>query len=246
MAELLGYWEKLRTVLKPYEGLVQSRWLKETRSRRKEILLRAWPHMPEEHRPGMAYFFREGGQPRERDMPSFITPYINLEDLLKPKALLIFLNSRGRNHPIKFAYSDLELTPLYKARKEFIALIDSKSTIDFLGGTDPLTYGAWIEWTDEMKASEFIRAGRTVHFEHGLQILNIQTTVMKFLVSCVVQILHDIDWTELPPALPEPARLSDQDKVIGKIGDHCERSSLSAPLPARPWTSACHCQWPEV
>lgn len=32
--ELLGYWESMRTVLQCYEGLIQTRWLKLTRSRR--------------------------------------------------------------------------------------------------------------------------------------------------------------------------------------------------------------------
>lgn len=120
VGELLATWMSIRNVLQSYEDLIQSRWLKETRSRRREMLLAAWPDMPEEHRPDLARFFRAISKPEPIDMSPSIWPYINLEDLLKPKSLLIFLNSRGRHHPSNFAHSDLELSPMYKMPKEYV------------------------------------------------------------------------------------------------------------------------------
>jgi hypothetical protein len=209
--ELLCTWEVLRMILQSYEALIQKRWLKETLTRKREILLEAWPNMPEGHRPDMAKVFRDGCKPLNEVLSDFAWPYINLEDLSGSKALLIFLNSRGRNHPANFAYSDLELAPLYKTRKEFIAVFDKKHTMGFIGSTDPSTYGAWIEWTEDQDALNSIQTGRTVHVEHGYQILTIQARVMKFLLDCVFQILSDKDMSQLPPVLPEPGQLSGQD-----------------------------------
>lgn len=216
--ELLGCWTKMHKVLQSCEHLIQTRWLKLTQSQRKSILLNAWPDMPKGHRPDMDHLLR-GQVPRldKIDMGAFIWPYINLEDLLKPKALLIFLNSRGRNHPCHFAYSDLERAPIFKIRPELIAVLAKNYTVDFLSGQDPLSYGAWIEWDDETKATESIRAGRTVHYEHWSQILQIQVAIMRFLMRCTDQILHDINWDQLPPAVPEPPKLSDQGGVVEKM-----------------------------
>ncbi|KAJ4314722.1 hypothetical protein N0V94_006327 [Neodidymelliopsis sp. IMI 364377] len=210
VTELLRTWEVLRMILQSYEALIQKRWLKETPTRKREILLKAWPNMPEGHRPDMAKVFKDGCKSVQQVLSDCVWPYINIEDLSGSKALLIFLNSRGRNHPADFAYSDLELAPLYKTRKEIIAVFGKKHTMSFIGSTDPSTYGAWIEWTTDQDALNSIRTGRTVHVEHGYQILTIQARVMTFLLDCVLQILSDKDMFQLPPVLPEPGQLSGQ------------------------------------
>ncbi|KAF3050908.1 hypothetical protein E8E11_003292 [Didymella keratinophila] len=138
-SELLECWDKLRSVLQSHESLVQTRWLKMTRSERKQILLSAWPDMPERHRPDMEHFLNGKRFKLEGfDMRAAIWPYINLEDLLRPKALLIFLNSRGRSHPCHFAYSDLEscttsIGPIFQIQSEPPRLSDQEDAVEKVG-----------------------------------------------------------------------------------------------------------------
>jgi hypothetical protein len=39
-------------------------------------------------------------------------PYINQEDLVNSKSLLVFINSRARNEPSLFAHAELQNAPL--------------------------------------------------------------------------------------------------------------------------------------
>ncbi|KAJ8111716.1 hypothetical protein OPT61_g5750 [Boeremia exigua] len=217
VTNLLECWKGLHTLLQSYEGILQSRWQKQPQSRKKEILMAAWPDMPETHRPHMAHFFGKCGDLdglTESDLLPLQFPYINLEDLLKPKALLIFLNSRGRNHPSCFAYSDLELAPLWKIPNEFLTVHGYRYTMSFSQEVDPVSYGSWIEWQDETKALESVVAGRTVHARHGLQIIYLQCKIMQFLKRCVLYISDDIKALEFPLVLPEPEILTDQGMKI--------------------------------
>ncbi|KAL3485396.1 hypothetical protein BJX62DRAFT_242964 [Aspergillus germanicus] len=95
-------YETLQTILQRHEDTIQRRWLKRSRQERLAVLLSAWPNMTSSHRPDFDVFWKGlyvvhsyDGIPRER----FLCPYINREDLLVPKALLLLVNSRSRNPP---------------------------------------------------------------------------------------------------------------------------------------------------
>jgi len=120
-------------------------------------------------------------------------PYINQEDLLRPKALLIFLNARGRHHPHNFAHSDLELAPMFKLRKEFLDLRKEKTyTMNFIEREETGDYGKVINWETESEAMKDINQGLSVNPDHGLQILYIQSGILAFLGRCCVEILLDM------------------------------------------------------
>lgn len=53
-------------------------------------------------------------------------------------------------------------------------------------------YGEIIYWQDHMAAKESWDAGRTVHADHGLQILHIQRAVYAILRGRVCIVLKDI------------------------------------------------------
>lgn len=125
--------------------------------------------------------------------------------------MLVFLNSRGRNHPAKFAYSDLELAPLFKERN---LSRETKTTVSFVETDSPANYAIHTEWASAAEALEAIRSGRSVHVNHSIQILRIQTGIIGLLTSFAVRMLQDKDLVRLPPAVPEPAQLSDQDKAF--------------------------------
>lgn len=209
--EILGRFKVLNRLLGPYEELIRTRWLKETRGRRREILLASWQDMATEHRPDMSFLLERPDMPQSKYQPVFSWPYINQEDLLKPKAMLVFLNSRGRNHPVKFAYSDLELAPLFKERN---VSRETKFTASFVGTESPANYAVLTEWASAAEALEAIQSGQSVHVNHSLQILHIQCGIMSLLTNFVLLMLGDKDVMTLPPAVPEPMQLSDQDKAF--------------------------------
>lgn len=63
------------------------------------------------HRPDFQAFRKESGPARQagtRYQEHFKWPYINKEDLAKPKTLLLLLNSRGRHPPSAFAAADTD------------------------------------------------------------------------------------------------------------------------------------------
>jgi hypothetical protein len=163
-------------------GLIKQRWHKMSKAQRRELLLTAWPGMSTRHRPDM------DPDITKIDFQAQVWPYINLEDLVKPEALPMFLNSRGQNLPDIFAYSDLELAPVYKLRKEFLANRLEDWTMTFLGRTFPQTYGELTRWDNANTARESIKTGRTVHVYHGVQILEIQAAIWEFL-SRYVQLI---------------------------------------------------------
>ncbi|KAF2029894.1 hypothetical protein EK21DRAFT_112377 [Setomelanomma holmii] len=144
-------------------------------------------------------------------------PYINLEDLLQPKNFLMLLNSRGRHDPDEFAYSDLELAPLFKLRKEFLALRKESVTMAFIGRKSAQSYEQFIEWKDDFAAIESMKAGRTVHVEHGMQILIIQESVWRFLANCLRILLVDVFKDGVPldlePQLEPPPLTSNNDSL---------------------------------
>ncbi|KAJ6281928.1 hypothetical protein J3E71DRAFT_362053 [Bipolaris maydis] len=117
----------LNKIIIRHEATIRKRWLKKTQVQRRDILLKAWPNMPQTHRPdytevnGSLNYHKLSNNLREclgtddkKTPPSAskIWPFINLEDLTKPKSLLIFLNTRGRNVPSMFTLTEEVFSPL--------------------------------------------------------------------------------------------------------------------------------------
>ena len=67
--------------------------------------------MPSARLPDLEAWRKESEQQRKagtKHRDAFMWPYINQEDLTKPRTLLLFLHTRGRNHPSRFASADRE------------------------------------------------------------------------------------------------------------------------------------------
>ncbi|OAL43910.1 hypothetical protein IQ07DRAFT_259125 [Pyrenochaeta sp. DS3sAY3a] len=214
-ARIFKSWGFLNFMLKRHERLIRELWNKLDHAEKKAVLLRAWPDMCERHRPDMAHMSRDPLDPTYHDdYPNSINyPYINLEDLLMPNALLIFLNSRGRNDPDIFAYSDLELSPLGKCPDEFLSRRQDLCTMSFLGKKSADEYGDFLEWKTVTELKNSINAGRSVHIDHGMHILLTQDDLLRFLCRCVGILLKGLDPATLCAAgeQPEPPRLTESD-----------------------------------
>jgi hypothetical protein len=235
-ASIFNNWNLLNQMLSRHEELIRKLWNKLEPGKKKNVLLSAWPEMCERHRPDVASLSRDPSSLylNEENYNAFGWPYINLEDLLLPNALLIFLNARGRNHPDVFAYSDLELSPLYKRPNEYPSVGQDLSTMFFLGKKSADEYGSFLEWKTVADLSESINTGRSVYINHGLQILGIQDQLWAFLCKCTKIILQDSDSTTLcmvaeqsePPQLTETDNHSLGPRIFSRLSPYRVPSKL--------------------
>lgn len=200
----------LLAVLVCHEDLIRRRWMKKTKVQRKAVLLQAWPNMSPTHRPDFDAHLGDTWTSKIKSQDALAWPYINLEDLMRPRSLLIFLNTRGRNLPYNFAHSDLELAPAYKLRKEFLDCRKDNYAMAFVGRKDVETYGEFMSFERDSEVTDSINRGLTVHVDHGIQILSIQYGILNFLVRCCREIIPEKIKTgiEFVPQ-PQPPHLSD-------------------------------------
>lgn len=156
--------------------------------------------MPASHRPDFLAFRKE--TERERDAgtkfrDAFMYPYINLEDLAKPRTLPLMLQSRARNAPDVFAFVDYDAAHLGFVSKAIVPPFLNEYTMVLTGRTTPKTYGELVSWDEDDSAFEYMISGKGMHPGQGLLVLEIQERVMRFLVDSCKRILHDIPTSDL-------------------------------------------------
>ena len=192
--------------------------MKKGREQRKKVLLDAWPNMSSTHRPDFQALQRESPQQRKsgtKFRDAFLWPYINLEDLSTSKLLLLFLNSRGRHLPEVFAHADYDAAHLGMTSLAIQSPFLNLHTILLRGQTTPNTYGRLVAWDDDDEAFDLMHTGIGFHPGYGLQVLETQQEVLRFLVKCCYLILHDMPVESLTsndvPVQPEqPLPLRDE------------------------------------
>lgn len=110
---ILDSYSKLQVILERHEETIHKRWTKKKKQQRLEVLTSTWPGFPATHRPDFDAFRKEPqaqarNEKKTKYRDRYIWPYINQEDLLKPKFMLLFLNVRGHQSPCEFAAADWE------------------------------------------------------------------------------------------------------------------------------------------
>ncbi|KAJ9661038.1 hypothetical protein H2198_002197 [Neophaeococcomyces mojaviensis] len=186
----------LGSILDRHEETIQKRWTKKTRNQRLNILLKAWPDMAISHRPDFAAFRRESEVQRDRGSKcrdAYLFPYINAEDLSKPKTLPLFLHARSRHQPCEFSFSDLGACRFGKISKAIVPKFLNGHVMLFRGRTTADTYGQLLNWDDHPDAFDWMNERIGTLPGEGLLILEIQHRVLDFLVRCCKTILHDLD-----------------------------------------------------
>lgn len=209
--KVIAHWTRLHAIVERHELLIHHLWRKKTKMKRRELLLSAWPNMPEVHRP--ASFTKRGSfrDGRERDFVDASNwPYINLEDLVEPKALLLFINARARNHPHTFALTELDFVASVTLPIP-VSSRGPKSKMRLNGPTDSGSYGTIIEFPHEALAAGFENTRKGLSVADGIKVLWIQERILRFLVEYYERILHDRPAESLTsedsPVQPEPPRL---------------------------------------
>ncbi|PGH35131.1 hypothetical protein GX50_02053 [[Emmonsia] crescens] len=201
---ILASWSTLRKVLDRHEAVLRKRWHKKTKEQRKKILVSALPDIPLTHRPDYNALQKGRGiQARN----AYLWPYINIEDLVESKTLLLFLNARGRNPPSMFAHADIDAIHLGLVSGTICPAFLNEYTM-FLEGETVNTYGRMVSWNDDDEAFDIMYSGIGVQPGEGLLILEIQKGTLEFLLNCCRGILHDMDSVALTdpdiPIQPEP------------------------------------------
>ena len=153
--KIFEHWSLLKHILERYEPILRKRWGKKSGEQRKKMLLSAWPNMPTAHRPDFQALQREStaqrrGGTKVRD--EFLFPYLNLEDLLKTKPLLLLLNSRAYNAPCVSAPTELKTAHLSPVSQAVVPGYLSGYTMLLAGQTTKDTYGRLLSWDEDDSA----------------------------------------------------------------------------------------------
>lgn len=147
--------------------------------------------MPLTHRPDFVAFRRSDNS----DRSAYIWPYINQEELLKPQALPLLLNARGRHHPSVFAAADGEAMHLGKITFAVMPAFLNCYAMLLNGQLRQEDYGKVLNWDDHEDAFDWMHTRKQFNTGDGLLILECQDELLKFLVACCQKILADIPST---------------------------------------------------
>jgi len=191
---LFASYDTLHDILERHETMIQKRWLKKSRQQRQAILLEFWPSMPGSHRPDFEAFMKETPQQRDRGTQyrdSFMWPHVNQEDLLKPKTLLLLLNSRGRHSPHEFAAADGEVRHLGQVTGAIMPIFLNEHVMLLNGITERAEYGKLLAWDEHPDAFDWMHKRKQFLPGEGLLILQAQERLLGFLVRCCQKILFD-------------------------------------------------------
>ncbi|TVY82358.1 hypothetical protein LSUE1_G003449 [Lachnellula suecica] len=231
-AEVISSWTTLRQILERYEDVLRKRWAKKTKVQRAKVISETWPKMSATHRPDYAALSKEGSQLRNRKTAfreAYLWPYMNIEDLVRGKTLLLFLNSRGRHPPSMFAHADIEATRVGRVSTAIIPIFLNVHTM-LLDGEAVDTYGRLVSWEEDEDSMDKMFNGLAYQPGDGLLILEIQQRILIFLVECCQAILHEFTPDNLLSAdvqvKPEPPSISDS-------SEYSTLASMAAEAPYR-------------
>ena len=182
---------QLEKLVGAYATTISSRWMKKTASKRKKLLLEAWPGMSQAHRPDFNAYRRglKGSQHRD----AYLLPYINLEDLSTPKNFMLLLDARSRHTPDAFAWSDSSTIHMANVVQAVHVPRAIGHSMLLTGQSTRDTYGITVSWRQHKDAAQDMYMGRNFHLGEGLLLLEIQDKLMSFLVRCTKLLLQDVD-----------------------------------------------------
>lgn len=134
----------------------------------------------------------DNGWEKAKHRDPFMWPYINQEDLSKPKTLLLLLNARGRHDPCDFAAADSDAFRLGNSSNAIVPICVYQSTMILNGATGPDEYGKLLAWHEHPQAHNWLRSEKQFEPGDGFSVLEAQEGLLSFLVDCCKHILHDI------------------------------------------------------
>ena len=98
--QIFRFYDLLKAILDRHEATIQTRWQSKNKAQRRAIILKAWgTNTAQSHRPDWECVTKGRGHVTYEDVKAMIWPQINQENLTNSRSMLLFLASRGRNHP---------------------------------------------------------------------------------------------------------------------------------------------------
>ncbi|KAG9659514.1 hypothetical protein KCU64_g3805, partial [Aureobasidium melanogenum] len=190
---LFSDWHELKNISKNYDELIRKRWRNKTRDQKKSVLLEAWGHdMSERHRPDLTDFINASDNESSHSLDAYKWPSINLEDLMRPGVLPIFINSRGSHHPYVFCHADLSACALGISAGK-IRTNDVKGSIMLVPDNDtPQDYVQVVSESDTVNSAYHDLTGSWFGTGEALLILEIQQRIWRFLLASAKIIIHDL------------------------------------------------------
>ena len=198
--QIWSSYDKLHDILDRHEATIQKRWLKRTKQQRLKFLLDVVPNMPSSHRPDFQALRvgNEQAPPEEaRLRQAFVLPYINQEDLSKPKPLLLLLNARGRHAPPEFAAMDGDAMHLGIATRSVVPIVLHGYVMMLNWISVAEDYGKLLGRDDHPDAFDWMHTRRQFLPGEGLLVLAAQAKLLGFLLECCFKLLHDIPIAKL-------------------------------------------------
>ncbi|KAL8658907.1 MAG: hypothetical protein Q9202_007376 [Teloschistes flavicans] len=186
--------KRLNFLLDNYGDVISKRWQHKTSVARERVITAAWPvPLPQSYRPDIHTLLRYSLHKLPGPVQDyFFFPHLNIDDLSKPRPLMIMMHSRARNSPSAFAIFDNESMWLGHASGTIIPGTLPDQTMFLKGETTVETYGRMRRWGNDNRYKECQEEGIGLSPAKGLQVLFIQSQLFTFLVECAELILTDI------------------------------------------------------
>ena len=231
--KILAYWSLLQLVLAGHEATIQKRWMKKSPQKRKDMLLQKWPEMPRRHRPDVEAFRTESDMlERVLDRNTYLFPHLNLEDLLKPKLLLLLLYARGHNNPASFVMADYDTCLFGFAAHALPRVSVNRHLMVFDDLKNPEAYGKIVGWEDDPEILTFVKSRQCLLPGAGFCVLDLQEGLLSFLLNCCQMILHDIPKDKIAWSVSA----QHGPILVPSVSDQLERPSLATIAAEAPYT----------
>ncbi|KAI5272017.1 hypothetical protein E4T47_04688 [Aureobasidium subglaciale] len=188
---LLSDWQQLKAVITGHDDLIQRRWRKKTRDQKRAVLETAWGRdLSESHQPDLTLFINGADQESTNLLDAYKWPYLNLEDLLQPRMLPMFLDSRATHHPYAFCHADLNACALGLSTGK-LRTSDLEGYMLFDDSKDARFYGQVAQESNDSDPANNLSSYR-FKFGDGLLILETQQRLYQFLLACAKSVMHDV------------------------------------------------------
>lgn len=213
--KVFQFYDLLKEILDRHEATIHSRWQSKSKAQRRATILRAWgSDIAQCHRPDWECVtngkMASRGHSTFEDLKAMIWPQINQENLTNSRNMLLFLASRGRNHPANFAAADLGAMNIGISLKILDCGLLPHYVMMFTCHEDNASYGKLVKVDLGAKASERPHMLQCLPVGEGLLVLKVQEGILRFLCTLARHILHDVPDMNLftGPVSPAPT-LSD-------------------------------------
>ncbi|KAL8729346.1 MAG: hypothetical protein Q9181_005044, partial [Wetmoreana brouardii] len=227
--------ERLNFLMDQFGDIIRKRWLKKTPAQREKIITTAWVgEMPKYHRPDINAWLSY--TPDAYPGPCtdyFVFPHINVDDLSKPRPLLVFMESRAQNSPDAFAAFDWDSMEIGLATAILIPPQLSGWTMSLLGRKTAKTYGQLRSWKHDQGALDLFKDGIGCQAGEGLTTLLVQSKLLDFLVRSISLIIPDIA-TDQPSSIVETEMAPSDSRILSQAPSSPLEALLEAPYRAPP------------